>query len=622
MSGIDDFLIEIRQDFIEEARDMIEEAEGCFLSYEKDPNNSKTMDEILRLFHSLKGSSSAVKFDRLGEFCHHAEDFIIKIRDGVIAKDQKVADTLLLFSDTIKKALIALTHGNEEGVYDEGFRAIAYYEGDETVTYEGTVKSEKFEDVIEDLEEFINEVEEDIETTIKKDSSISDEEALQLLADMDPDFYSKTETEKNNKKESLLQIESIVEVKEETTEASIEVNKVTTSSSNKNESIKVNLDKIDSLLDYFGEQVIWQKKLSYLIDDGIEKNIEEIKTTSANLDKITLDLQQTAITLRMISLKQIFGRLERVARETSKKVSKNIVFIKTGEASELDKTIADCLVDPLTHMVRNAIDHGLETNEERLRLGKTKEGKVELKAFRQGGFFYIEIIDDGRGLNKDQILVKAIEKGIAKREVSYSDEQIYNFIFTNGFSTKNVASDVSGRGVGMDVVKKMFSDLKGTCEIHSEFGKGTRFVVKLPLALAMFQGCILRIGDKQFIMPNSDYSETEKIDLSLVETINDNKKVINYKNEVLPVICLKEKFKIEGLSTNPKTQIGAIIPYENEKYMMIFDELVSQERIVLKDLMPNVKNINGIAGGTILNDGRVALVLEMKQIVEHYKNVG
>lgn len=589
MNMEDEFLIEIREDFLAEAQEMIEKAETCFLDFEKNSTDSTIIEEILRLFHSLKGSSFAVGFNDLANFSHKAEDYIIAIRDKVIPINDDANDTLLLSSDIIKNALNLLqSNEDDSGCYADGLAKIESAYGS---------KPEVKEEVVNDS---------------SSTDEISDEEALALLKEMEAPTN-------DNKVESPTPV--IEKLKNEITETATKAVPVKKVKKKTEESIKIGLSKIDTILDSFGEQLIWQKKLSFLFDDGMDKNRDEILTTIANLDKITLDLQQTAVTLRMVDLKTTFGRLERVVRETSKSLDKKVNFVKIGEDSELDKNIVDSLIDPLTHMVRNAMDHGLESNEERLKIGKPEVGVVQLKAYRQGGFFYIEISDDGKGLDKEVILNKAIEKGLVGPHEKLTDNQIYNILFRNGFSTKAQATDVSGRGVGMDVVKQMFENLKGTCEIQSQLGTGSTFKIRLPLALAMFQGVVLSVENKQFIMPNSDYLETGEVSLDKIYELNSREKVIEYKDEVMPVISLRETFKLNKNEKQDKC-LGAVIPCDDRNYLMLFDDLISQERIVLKKLMPNVEKINGIVGGTILGDGKVALVLEMKEIINNHKRAG
>ncbi|MCB9060450.1 MAG: chemotaxis protein CheA [Halobacteriovoraceae bacterium] len=584
----DDFLNEIRNDFLAEAGDMVEQAEECFIGFEKNPNDTENMEHILRLFHSLKGSSFAVSFDNLANFSHKAEDFIIAIKNKEIQPNEQAVDTLLFCNDIIAKGIKTLKSGKDDSsVYEEALARLQQFsDNNELHIVKEVLPQPKKEDNRFDKTE------------------MSDEDALRLIKEMQGESSQKEEEKKTQKiqeKESLK-----------------DVQKSNDSQKDVDNSIKVGMDKIDNLLDSLGEQIIWQKKMSYLLKGDVEKNKEEIFSVVHNLEKITYELQQNSMSLRMINLQTTFRRLERVARETSKNLSKKINFVKEGENNELDKTIVDSLINPLTHMIRNAIDHGLEENKDRLSIGKPEEGLVKLKAFRQGGFFFIEITDDGKGLDKEAIYQKAISKGIISKNDELNEGQIFNLIFTNGFSTKEVATDVSGRGVGMDVVKQMFHTLKGSCEIRSEKGKGTTFSVKLPLALAMFQGIILKVSDKQFIMPNSDFRETGEVRISEIQETNKSKQVIKYKNTVMPVISLREKFKL-GTYNGEQRCLGAVVPFENKEYILLFDDLISQERIVLKKLLPNVESINGIVGGTILGDGNVALVLETREIIENYK---
>lgn len=583
----DDFLEEIRQDFLIEAAEMISKAETCFMDYENDTANASTIATILRLFHSIKGSSSAVGYDGLSAFAHLAEDLIIAARDEKVLINSHLTDILLQSSDVIALGINAIKNSEDDLHF--------YIECGEKIKIHLAAGVSSPAEIDENKQAAPVEKKTEVQVMVASQNTVEDNSKGHLkFSNQQKDPPSGKEKDKSSQSN----------LKEE-----------------KDEGIKVSLAKIDTILDSFGEQVIMQKRLGHLIRHGIEENKDEINKLTRMIDKNTNDLQQTVVTLRMVNLSTTFKRMQRVIRESAKLIGKKIEFIKVGENSELDKNIADALVDPLTHMVRNSVDHGLEMPQDRIAAGKDEVGKVELHAYRRGGYFYIQVKDDGKGLNKEMIVNKAIEKGLISRKDNLSDREIYNLIFMNGFSTKEVTTSLSGRGVGMDVVKQMISNLKGTCEIDSEIGRGTTFTIRLPLTLAMFQGIVVRLDQQNFIIPSSDFKETGNVDLSRLKKTTTGKMVIDYKNKILPAISLNNKFQITRTQSNQQTKdcLGAIIPYENQEYLVLFDDLISQERIVFKKLLPNVENIPGISGGAILGDGKVVLILEMNEIVSNYK---
>lgn len=595
MSGDEDFLNEIRQDFIAEALEMVEKAESCFIQFERDPDDLANIEEILRLFHSLKGSSFAVSYENLAKFSHRSEDFIIDVKNKKIPITSEVADALLLCSDLIQKGLLSLKNGEEDqSIYRVGFDFLESIYNGESRTAE-----------------------------VKDKASVAVEESSQIEKTKEETDSPVDLRENQPLKDDPAKEDSIVEAPEEVVVASPINSKAgegKSKTATEDNSIKVNMKKIDSLLDFLGEQIIWQKKLSYLFRGDIQKNYDEIISVIHNLEKITLELQQNSMSLRMVNLQSTFRRLERVVRETAKTLDKPIDLQISGADNELDKTIVDALINPLTHMLRNAIDHGIEDKEGRVKNNKNPVGTIQLNAYRRGGFFYIEICDDGKGLDRKAIEKKAIAKGLIAQGHTLSENQIHNLIFNSGFSTKETATDISGRGVGMDVVKQMILGLKGTCEILSQEGVGSTFTVKLPLALAMFQGMIFKVGGHQFIIPNSDFRETGEVNLSAIYKTEKNKMVTKYKNRVISVISLRDQFRIRDSENLMGDRcLGAVVNYENEDFMLLFDDVVAQERIVLKKLLPNLEQISGIVGGTILGDGKVALVLGARELVESHK---
>ena len=384
----------------------------------------------------------------------------------------------------------------------------------------------------------------------------------------------------------------------------------------KEEYIRISLDKIDEMVNYFGEQVILQSTLEYAKED-LEANADLIRRTISQLSKITYDLQQTAISLRMVSIKTLFSKLERIVRDGSKSLGKEIEFVKYGDDCELDKNIMESIIDPLTHMVRNSVDHGIELPDDRAMSEKPRQGKVEMKAYPRGGFFYIEINDDGKGLDRDKIIEKAIAKKLIPVNHGLPDSEIYNLIFMSGFSTKENATELSGRGVGMDVVKTAIESLKGTCTIHSTPGQGTSFVIRLPQSLAIFNGMIVRINQNRYVLPNSDVLEI----IPYIESqsrLLENRRIMDFKGEVIQLIDMVSTFKVmknENILSENEEPTVLVVAHNQKKYGLVVNELFSQQRVVHKNIGVEVKKVKGISGGTILGDGKVALIIAPGELI-------
>lgn len=384
------------------------------------------------------------------------------------------------------------------------------------------------------------------------------------------------------------------------------------------EYVRIAQKKIDDLLNNFGEQVILQATLEHIKYDLEQHHDVAIKTIN-QLSKLTYDLQQTTIALRMINLKQLFSKLERTARDTAIATDKKIELISEGQENEIDKTIADAIGDPLNHMIRNAVDHGIETSEERKRNGKNESGKITLKAFRRGGFFYIIVEDDGRGLDKEKIFKNAVQKGIIKSDAIMSDAEIYNLIYISGLTTRDTASDISGRGVGMDVVNESLRALKGTCEISAVIGEGTRFTIRLPLSLAIFNGMVVKVSNNFYIIPNSDVERVLPLPLNAGRFISSSKeRVIEIDGTVMALVDLREKLSTHSShekahSMKPSNSNGILIVTRagHHYHAVIVDEILAQQRIVHKSLGQEVSHLKGVTGATILGDGKAALILDI-----------
>ncbi len=380
-------------------------------------------------------------------------------------------------------------------------------------------------------------------------------------------------------------------------------------------SIRVGIDKVDNLINLVGELVITQSMLSEL---GNNFDMDKIERLSSGLDQLlqnTKELQENVMRIRMLPISFAFNRFPRMIRDLSVKIGKKVDLQIHGETTELDKTVMEKISDPLVHLVRNAIDHGIESAEERIAAGKPEEGTIKLDAFHKGGNIVIEIADDGKGIDAAVIASKAVEKGVVSDTNGMTDQQIYELIFEPGFSTAESVSDISGRGVGMDVVRRNIKALGGRIEIESEKGKGSVFRVHLPLTLAILDGQLIRVGQEVYIIPLIAIVESLQIKPELVKNVSGNMKVYRLREDNVPIIAMNKEFGIETDDTGLDDRLLVVVEGDGCKVGLLVDDLLAQQQVVIKSLEANYKRINGISGATILGDGSVAMIIDIPGLI-------
>ena len=379
--------------------------------------------------------------------------------------------------------------------------------------------------------------------------------------------------------------------------------------------LRVATDKVDKLINLVGELVINQSMLNEVVQDFSMAKLARLYEAVGAMERASRELQERVMGIRMLPIKHAFGRFPRLTRDLAATVGKKIDLKMSGEETELDKGVIEAIADPLTHLVRNSIDHGLETPEERRAAGKPEMGNVSLHAFHEGGSIVIEVCDDGRGLSRERILRKAIERGWITESDTPSDETVNNFIFQPGFSTAAQVTDLSGRGVGMDIVKKSVQALGGSITLTSTPGEGTRFRIRLPLTMAILEGLSMAVGDETYIVPLTSIVESIQPKASDVRRIAGRAEVVTVRESVLPILRLHEHFDINPRVTNPAEGLLVIVENDGRKAALLVDELIGQSQVVIKSLEANYRKIAGIAGATILGNGRVALILDVPSLL-------
>ncbi|MDD9951259.1 MAG: chemotaxis protein CheA [Zetaproteobacteria bacterium] len=635
--------------FISELEEVADSLEAAFVQYEQEPNEIGHIQSIFRLFHNVKGSSKTIGFDEISELAHHAESVMAKFKDAKATPSTTLMELLFEAVDCFRSYIEKLNAGENETsaiiALKDKLLALPPESLEEGVGAPTTEVSEA------ESGSGPHESDEVVEENIGYDPGYEESKGLYFFQKSVHQEQPAPATEETAGSTAPVAPEAPAQTPKveppKTTESPTEATPKAAATKPKaaaaskpqvDESIKVAASKIDEVLDLFGEQVILLSGLNFVLDQGpSEDTYDRMRTFVNQLIKISQDIQYTMITLRMVSLKPLFNRLGRTVRDVSKATGKNVEYVRHGENSELDKNIADALIDPLNHMIRNAVDHGLESTEERVQAGKPSTGKVTLSAQRSGGSFKIEISDDGKGLDREAILRKALKQNLIKPgdEHKLTDSQVYQMIFQNGFSTREQANEISGRGVGMDVVAQSIASLKGSCKIYSELGKGTTFSIQLPLSLAMFKGTIVEVSGNRYVIPNSDFKEIITAANMTTRKLSPQKSVSEIKDEIYTIVDLSNELKLntpavktsgeQPQSTQttattdsakaPSSPLAVLTQLEDENFAFIVDRIDSQEQIVLKELTTVAKDIKDASGGTILGDGQVSLVLELATIM-------
>ncbi len=664
--------------FTEEAIEKLSECEEGLLKLEKEPHNKEYINRIFRAVHTIKGTSASLGYKDISDFAHRIEEVLDLLRKDRIRCDKSIIDTFLTSTDFIKKTIQKLSKGSydlhgSEGIIEELenikkssakrlFKIIFSPDPDmlsrgidpsmiiEDLKSRGRIINIKaYTDAVPVLSELnpeklylrwdvIFETEEDI-NSLKSYFGGLDEEEIKIIpaAQSEPEvpligevlIESGTISEKdlsdaleNQKKigdilieKGKLSKEAIEKAVHEQTERRVDSFKQTLTST-----VRVDLRKLDRLLNLVGEMVIIHSMLERVINEGngkttIDYSSFSIQVLFNQLQRIGRQIQESTMSLRMLPVGEVFHRFMRLVRELSQAQNKKVELIISGEDTELDKGVLEKITDPLVHLIRNAIDHGIETPEERLSKGKPEKGVINLSAYQIGDSIYIEVDDDGRGIDKQKIIEKASSMGLVKSPEELTEEQIYNFIFLPGFSTAEKITDLSGRGVGMDVVKKNVESLNGRIYIRAKKDTGTTITIKLPLTLAIIDGLTVAVKDEVYIIPLQAVLELININRTDLNTLNENTEILHVRGEDIPVIRLGE---ILGIPDEEKDRgIGIITYHEGKKFAIIVQRVIGQQQIVVKNFGGALPRIKGIGGCTILGDGRVALVLDMAGLIEN-----
>jgi len=566
---------EIFFDFAPEAQEHLATAETTLLSLEASPDDTELLNAVFRSFHTIKGAAGFLNLQDVTRVAHAVEDVLDSARRGDVRFNAAISDVTLEAIDLLKELIQTVEDSVDAGpvaprdvtAFTAKVRGVAA--GESSPPESMSPASDEIPDTGED-------------TVVEIVSPVVAEPEAPAPAAPGQTGGNGAAAPDGKHHDQLF--------------------------------VRVGTEKLDQLVSMVGELVIGQTQVSQnpeIRDSGDQRLTGDI----GQLDRITRDLQEVAMSMRMVPIRGTFERMARTVRDLCRKCGKQVDFQMAGEETELDKNVVEELVDPLTHMVRNAVDHGMETPQERGAAGKPETGVVKLEAYHQGGNIVIELSDDGQGLDRDKIRQKAVASGLYREEEQLTDEQIYDVIFQPGLSTADKISDVSGRGVGMDVVRRSMEKLRGTVEVSSEKGSGSTFTTRLPLTLAIIDGMVIGVGEERYVLPLTSIVQSLRPTQEQVFTAMQEGEMVKVQGELHPVVRLYERFAVSPKNENPWESLVVLIEAEGGSCGLVVDDLLGIQQVVIKGLDDDLRNDKSLSGCTILGDGKVGLILDANGLV-------
>ena len=601
---IDPDMKEIVESFLIETKEILEKLDFDLLELEKRPEDADLLNQIFRSFHTIKGTSGFLGLEKLPAVTHKCEDILNKMRKGEVKLNPALMDGITLAYNAIKELLERIEIDKNEDVNTDTTNSVLEQLIGDIENGNGST------DTIPAKKKSPN--------TADKRKSTKSTKSKKLENKQKPAEESKQTEESNRDKES-----SQTEEPKQSEEAKQEIaKKSTVTTAIKENTIRVDVDRLDALLDIVSELVLGRNRLSQvnskfgLENEGTKFN-KDFSEVTKQIDLMTTELQLVVMKLRMIKIGKIFNRYPRVVRDLCKDLKKEVELVIKGEDTEVDKNLIEEINDPLVHLIRNSVDHGIEKPETRIKNGKNQKGTVTLSAEHLGNNIIITIEDDGKGIDPNVIREKAVEKGLITRErvKELSKQEIMQLIFLPGFSTAETVSNVSGRGVGMDVVKTNVAKLRGIINIESETGKGTKIIIKLPLTLAIISGMIVKVDGDHLVIPLGSVIEVLRVSKEQIYSVK-GQQVIKLRDSVLPLVSLDHLLtgKKNGKKDEREWQYVVEIGIAEKRYGIKVDELIGQQEVVIKSLGSYLGKIDGVAGSTIMGDGTVVMILDVSEL--------
>jgi len=577
-----------------ETTELLDKLDDDLVALEKDPTDKELLNGIFRSIHTVKGASSFLGFDLLVKVTHKTEDVLNRLRKGEMVVNPEIMDVILEAVDLVKLLLGDIKGGE-----------IVEREVDGTISKLLPLMSETIR-----------------EATVSSSAStvsMPEDTAPRQASDADGPLLA-------IQPEIIVPVSAVeAEPRQPVAKAAAPPPKEVKAKSedlSDNTTVRIDVKRIDDLMNLVGELVLERNRMLQLEtdlksgDDLVRFN-EEFSKLAKRLNFVTSEVQMQVLKIRMIPVEKIFKKFPRIVRSLARDLGKEVQLQLIGEETELDRSVVDEIGDPLTHLIRNAMDHGLETPEERLAAGKSRHGTVVLSAVHEGNQIVISIKDDGRGINQDRVVAKALEKGLVTQAqlAGMGTREILDLVFLPGFSTKEVATDMSGRGVGMDVVRTNIKKLNGTIEIRNEPGRGSQFLLRLPLTLAIIQSLLVDVHSEIYCIPLSAVFETIRVEAREFHMVG-GQEVLKLRDSVLPLIRLKRIFGVQALADIDASCYVVVVGVAEKRIGLVVSRLLGQQEVAIKSLGRYLADIPGIAGSTILGDGRVALIVDPVGLLE------
>ena len=587
---------DLLKDFLEEAKEHLASIELNILTLESNPDDKEAINAIFRPFHSIKGVAGFLNLRDIHHLSHEAESLLDEARSGRLDITDEVIDIILQAVDILKGLF-----GDLDSALSQGLSAAP--------SSPALVAS--FLDLLHDFHKGQST---DSGAPTRKLGEILIERGI-ISADAVEKAAAQSKSKGTRLGEELIS-EGAVGPRDISL-ALREQRQARESAA----SVRVDTQKLDNLVDMVGELVIAQSMVLQN-QEVISIKDQQLQKDSVQLKRITNELQRISMSMRMVPIKSTFQKMIRLVRDLSKKSGKEVTLEMKGEETEIDRNMVEEIYEPLVHMIRNSVDHGIELPAERENVGKARNGTIRISAAQKGGNIVIDIEDDGRGLDVDKIRAKAIERNIITAEDQLDEKSIFDLIFHPGFSTNDRITEVSGRGVGMDVVKRSVERLRGKMETWSMLGKGTHFQFKIPLTMAIIDGMIIQVGSERYVVPTIALKESFRPAPEAYMTVQKEGEMINVRNSLMPLIRLHQVFGVEPRCRDPWEGLLLVVHEGSRSFCLLADEIVARQEVVIKSLGSSLRGVTGISGGAILGDGRVALIVDVKGIVSHHGGNG
>lgn len=619
---------EIFDSFVIETREIMEKLDLELVELEKRADDIDLLNQIFRSFHTVKGTAGFLGLEKLQSVTHRCEDILNKLRKGEVQLNSELMDGILQGYDSMKALLEVIE--NEKNEDTDVSETLSVLDGLIKAIEGGTLGSAPPSEPVVEEEPQIEEIEaakstEEEQTVISETSTedVPEEEVSAKEEVLEQSEPVKAEEPKKEPETAIAKASKTISAPIQEQKPEPQKQAQSTPVKQVDNSIRVDVERLDQLLNIVSELVLGRNRLAQVnsemqLEHEGSKLAKDMFEAYRQIDLMTTELQLAVMKTRMIKIGKVFNKYPRVVRDLCRETKKDIQLLIYGEETELDKTLIEEINDPLVHLIRNAVDHGVEKPQDRVAVGKNPQGTIILAAEHEGNNINITIQDDGKGIDPEIIKRKAIEKGLISKEKAndLSKQEIFNLIFLPGFSTAEKTTNISGRGVGMDVVKTNVSKLRGSIQVDSEVGKGTKIVIKLPLTLAIIQGLLVRVKTETVVIPLSSVIEVVRVAPEEVYSINQNE-VIRIRNSVLPLLRIENTLyqDMEEENQENKWQYVVIISAGEKKFGIKVDELIGQKEIVIKSLGSYLGNIHGLAGATIMGDGKVVMILDIAELI-------